>query len=154
MNMPVPRRQRPTARWRGGWPSEFWDPFGEFEQTWNRMSQFFESAGADAWMPDVETEETADAYVVRAELPGMKREDVDIELRGNELRITGEVKAEEKQQSAGKPLRHRHGKFAYRTRLPADADTENIDAQLANGVLTVRLPKAAQTRSRKIEIKS
>ncbi len=138
-------------RWRGGWPSESWDPFGEVAQTWNRMAQFFESAGADTWMPEVETEDTTDAYLVRAELPGMKREDVDIELRGNELRITGEVK-EEKEQGDGKPLRRRHGKFAYRTSLPADADANNINAQLTDGILTVRVPKAAQARSRRVEI--
>ncbi len=139
-------------RGRGGWPGEFWDPFGDFAQTWNRMAHFFEPGGADAWMPDVETEETEDAYLVRAELPGMKSDDVDIELRGNELRITGEVK-EEKQQGEGKPLRRRRGKFAYRTNLPADADAGNINAQLADGVLTVRVPKAAQARSRKVPIK-
>jgi len=159
MNVPVPRRQRPVVRWRGGWPSEFWDPFGDFTQMWNRMAQFFESggeAGSERWVPAVETNETDDAYLVRAELPGMKREDVDVELRGNELRITGEVKdeAEGKEEAEGKPLRHRQGKFAYRTSLPADADTEKIDAQLTDGILTVRLPKAAQARSRRIEIKS
>jgi HSP20 family protein len=157
MNMPAPRHQRPAMRSRGGWPNEFWDPFGEFAQMWNHMAQFFESTGEggpDAWTPVVETDETDDAYLVRAELPGMKREDVHIELRGTELRITGEVNAEEKKEEAeGKPLRRRHGKFAYRTSLPADADTEKIDAQLADGILTVRLPKAAQARSRRIEIK-
>src|SRR5258707_15016027 len=105
--------------------------------------------GPGGWIPAVETEETSDAYVVRAELPGMKREDVNVELRGNELRITGEVKEEQ----AGKILRHRHGKFAYRSSLPADADSDKIDAELADGILTVRLPKAAQARSRRIEIK-
>jgi len=157
MNAPVPRRQRPVMGWRGGWPSESWDPFPEFAQMWNRMAQFFESAGEggpDTWMPAVETDETDEAYLVRAELPGMKREDVDIELRGNELRITGEVKEEEKEEGEGKPLRRRHGKFAYRTSLPADADAEKIDAQLAHGILTVRVPKAAQARSRRIEIKN
>jgi HSP20 family protein len=157
MNTPVPRRQRPVMRWRGGWPSEFWDPFPEFAQMWHRMAQFFESSGEggpDAWMPAVETDETDDAYLVRAELPGMKRDDVDIELRGNELRITGEVKEEEKEEGEGKPLRRRQGKFAYHTTLPADADAERIDAQLADGILTVRLPKAAQARSRRIEIQS
>ncbi len=155
MNMPVPRRQWPV-RWRGGWPSEFWDPFGEFAQMWNRMAQLFESAGEagpEGWMPAVETDETDDAYLVRAELPGMKREDVEIELRGSELRVTGEVKEEEKGEGEGKPLRRRHGKFACRTTLPADADADKIDAQLAEGILTVRVPKAAQARSRKIEIK-
>jgi HSP20 family protein len=152
MNVPAPRRQRPLVRWRGGAPREFWDPFGDVAQMWNRMAQFFEAtgeAGPDAWLPAVETDETDDAYLVRAELPGMKPEDVDVELRGSELRITGEVKEE----AEGKPLRHRHGKFAYRTSLPADADAERIDAQLADGILTVSLPKAAQARSRRIEIK-
>lgn len=156
MNVPVPRRRRPVVRWRGGWPAEFWDPFGEFAQVWNRTAPFFGpagEAGADAWLPTVETDETDDAYLVRAELPGMKPEDVDVELSGSELRITGEIKDEEKEEGEGKPLRSRHGKFAYRTSLPADADTDNIDAQLADGILTVRLPKAAQARSRRVEIK-
>ena len=150
MNQPVPRPTSPE-RWRG-WPREFWDPFGEFTQLWNRMGQIFESGGQgvpEGWMPVVETEETDDAYVVRAELPGMKSDDVDIELRGNELRITGEV-SEEK---SGTTLRRRRGKFAYRTTLPADADADKIDAQLADGILTVRLPKVAKAQTRKVEIK-
>jgi HSP20 family protein len=151
MNQPVPRRTSPE-RWRG-WPREFWDPFGEFNQLWNRMGQFFEPggrAGSEGWLPAVETEETDDAYVVRAELPGLKPEDVDIELRGNELRITGEVTEE----TQGKTLRHRQGKFAYRTTVPADADAEKIDAQLADGILTVRLPKTTEAQVRKVEVKS
>ena len=147
MNQPVPRRTTPE-RWRG-WPREFWDPFGEFAQLWNRMPQPFGRGGPEGWIPAVETEETDDAYVIRAELPGMKRDDVDIELRGNELRITGDVTEE----TSGKTLRHRQGKFAYRTTLPADADAEKIDAQLADGILTVRLPKATQAQTRKVEIK-
>jgi HSP20 family protein len=152
MTQPVPRRRWPDL-WRGGWPGEFWDPRGEFAQLWDRMGRMFESApgsGQEAWIPTVETEETDDGYLVRAELPGMKREDVDVELRGNELRITGEVKEE----GGGKALRQRHGKFAYRTSLPADADAEKVNAELNDGVLTVRLPKAAQAQTRRIEIKS
>jgi HSP20 family protein len=178
MNMPVPRRRRPTVRWRGGWPAEFWDPFGDFPQIWNRMAQMFEAAGEggpDSWVPTVETDETDDAYVVRAELPGMKSDDVNVEVTGNELRITGEVKQEtegkeaeskeaegkeaegkeaEGKEAEAKPLRHRYGRFAYRASLPADADAEKIDAQLADGILTVRVPKTAQARSRRVEIKS
>jgi len=152
VNQPVPRRRLPE-RWRAGWPRDFWDPFGEFTQLWNRMGQLFESAeqaGSDAWIPAVETDETDDAYVVRAELPGMKREDVEVELRGNELRINGEITEEE----SGKTLRSRHGRFAYRMSLPADADADKADAELADGILTVRLPKAPQAQSRRIEIKS
>ena len=149
MNQPVPARRRLPERWRGGWPREFWDPFSEFAQLWNRMFESGET-GPDTWIPAVQTDETDDAYVVRAELPGMKPEDVSVELRGNELRVTGEVKEED----AGKALRSRHGRFAYRTTLPADADADKIDAQLADGILTVRMPKAPQAQSRKIEIKS
>jgi HSP20 family protein len=153
MNQPVPApRRRPVERWRGAWPRDFWDPFGEFTQLWNRMGQLFESTGAAGpgmWVPAVDTEETDDAYLVRAELPGMKRDDVDVEVSGNELRITGEVKEED----SGKTLRHRHGKFAYRATLPADADAEKVDAELSDGILSVRLPKAPQARSRKIEVK-
>lgn len=151
MNQPVPRRRSPE-RWHGGWPREFWEPFGEFAQMWERMGQFLESTGEGlpgVWVPAVETQEADDAYVVRAELPGMSSDDVDVELSGRELRITGEVKEE----TEGKTLRRRHGRFAYRTSLPADADPEKIDAQLADGVLTVRVPKAPQARSRRIDIK-
>jgi HSP20 family protein len=151
MNQPVPRRRSPE-RWRGGWPREFSDPFSEFAQFWDRVGQFMESGGEGgigAWTPTVETEETDDAYLVRAELPGMKRDDIDVELGGSELRITGEVKEE----AEGKTLRRRRGRFAYRTSLPADADAEKVDAQLTDGILTVRVPKAAQARSRRIEIK-
>ena len=117
MNQPVPRPTSPE-RWRG-WPREFWDPFGEFTQLWNRMGQIFESGGQgvpEGWMPVVETEETDDAYVVRAELPGMKSDDVDIELRGNELRITGEV-SEEK---SGTTLRRRRARWCGRRTCRAD----------------------------------
>ena len=148
MNQPAPRRT-PPERWRGR-SREFWDPFAEFNQLWNRMAQPFGRAGSDTWVPAVETEETDDAYVIRAELPGMKTDDIDIELRGNELRITGEVKEEE----THKILRHRHGKFAYRATLPTDADADQADAQLTDGVLTVRLPKATEAQTRKIDIKS
>jgi len=148
MNMPAPRRRSPE-RWRAGWPREFWEPFGEFAQMWERMGQFLESTGEGGWVPAVETHEADDAYLVRAELPGMKRDDVNVELSGNELHITGEVKEE----AEGKTLRRRHGRFSYRASLPADADPEKVDSQLADGILTVRVPKAPQARSRRIEIK-
>src|ERR1700757_3575833 len=152
MNQPVPRQtvpRRTSPERSRGWPREWGDPFGEFTQLWNRMAQPFGRGGPEGWIPTVETEETEDAYIVRAELPGMKRDNIDIELRGNELRITGEVSEE----NSGKTLRHRHGKFAYRTTLPADADAEQIDAQLADGILTVRLPKSTKAQARKVEIK-
>lgn len=117
------------------------------------MGRLFEPVAGgsqDAWVPAVETEEANDAYIVRAELPGMKSDDVNIEMSGHELRISGEI---EENDSNGHTLRRRQGKFAYHTSLPADADPEKADAHLTDGVLTVRLPKAAQARSRKIAVK-
>ena len=78
----------------------------------------------------------------------MRREDVDVELGGGELRITGEISEE----TGGSTLRRRRGQFACRASLPVDADTEKAEAHLADGVLTVRLPKTGQSRPKKIEI--
>jgi len=153
VTLPV-RRGRWPERARGNWPADpwAWDPFAEFNRMWERMGRLLEpsvEAGPDGgWVPVVETEETSDAYVVRAELPGMKREHVDVELRGNELCLSGEISEEKR----GNVLRRRAGRFSYRTSVPSDADAENIKAEMADGVLTVRLPKSPKAQARKIEI--
>lgn len=148
MSLPAPDRPR-LERLRGGWPMN-WDPLSEFGQLWNRMGQLFETTAQDAWIPTVETEETADAYMIRAELPGIRREDINVEVDGNQLRITGEIREE----TRGNALRQRRGKFAYRTTLPDDTDPENVEARLDGGILTLRLPRVARPRprSRRIEI--
>jgi HSP20 family protein len=150
-NVPARRGGWPR-RWRAGWPLEAWDPWADFAQIWERMRPLAEQGGETApgeWVPLAETEDTGDTYVVRAELPGFQRDDIHVEMRGDELYITGEMRQEDKRENA---LRRRTGRFSYRTSLPGDADTEKIDAKLADGVLTVRVPKSAPARSRKIEI--
>lgn len=139
MNLPLPRRNL--------------DPFGDLAHLWNRMGHVLDPFGnpfgsQDKWVPMVETEEDGETYVVRAELPGMRRENIDVELGGGELRITGETTEEE----GGPALRRRHGRFAYHTTVPADTDIDRAEARLAHGVLTVRLPKSGQSRSRKLEV--
>ncbi|TMR98961.1 Hsp20/alpha crystallin family protein [Nonomuraea basaltis] len=153
MALPIRRNRAPVQQqWGGSWPRRGWDPFTEFQQLWDQMGRLFEQGPETdiaAWRPVAETEETPDAYVVRAELPGLKREDINVELDGNELCVSGEINDEEK----GNRLRRRTGKFVYRTILPSDADTEQIRGELADGVLTVRVPKTEQGRSRRVEIK-
>lgn len=144
MPLPVPRRRSPLT----SWPRELWDPFDDFGAIWNRVGNLFEPFGPNGWLPAIETEDTDDAYLVRAELPGMKREDIGIDVAGGELRIVGETTEE----TTGSTLRRRQGRFAYRTSLPADADPEQAKASLADGILTIRLPKTSQSRSRRIEI--
>lgn len=150
MSLPMPRRS--PERSRGGWPRDILqDPVGEFAQLWNRMGRMFDpSGGGGSWVPTVEMEEAGDAYLVRAELPGMRPDSVDVETGGGELHISGET-TEETRETA---LRRRHGQFAYTTTLPRDADTEQAEASMDHGVLTVRLPKSGQSRSRRIEVTS
>jgi HSP20 family protein len=101
--------------------------------------------------PPVDIEETDDAYVIEAELPGVKREDIDIELDGNELQVTGETK-----QREGKYRRRtrRMGRFELRVMLPDGVDSSNVDAKLDGGLLTVRVPKAEKAQRRKIDVKA
>jgi HSP20 family protein len=140
-----------------------WEPFSELEQVNERMRRLLEqtlgqfgaplSAEAGAWSPLVDIEETDDFYVVEAELPGVKREDAHIELVGNELTITGEIKERERKGVVRRQTR-RTGRFDYRVTLPDQVDGDNVDANLKDGVLTLRVPKAERAQRRRIELKS
>ena len=142
---------------------ERWEPLSELEQVAERMRRMLDQTfgsfdwpspeEARGWSPLVDIEEADDAYVVEAELPGVKREDVNIELVGNELTITGEVKEREHKGALRRQTR-RTGRFAYRVGLPAQVGAENIEARLSDGVLTVRVPKAERAQRKKIEVKS
>jgi HSP20 family protein len=101
----------------------------------------------------VDIEERDDAYVLEAELPGVKREDVNIEVVGNELAITGEIKEKERKGALRRRMR-RTGRFEYRVRVPDQVDASKIEASLDQGVLTVSVPKAERAQRQKVEIKS
>jgi HSP20 family protein len=143
---------------------ERWEPFNELEQISARMRQILEQSfgglavpslfgDGQSWAPLVDIEEADDAYVLKAELPGVKREDVSIELAGNELSITGEIKEQERNGVLRKKAR-RTGHFEYHVRLPEQVDDGNVDAKLGDGVLTVRVPKSQRAQRRKIEVKA
>jgi HSP20 family protein len=143
--------------------TERWEPFGEFEQVSERMRRILEQTFGGfvpslltehgGWSPLVDIEEEDAAYVVEAELPGVKENDLNIEIVGNELAISGEVKERERKGVLRRQTR-RTGRFDYRVRLPESLDAEQIDAKLADGVLTVRVPKSERAQRRKIEVKS
>jgi HSP20 family protein len=145
--------------------TERWEPLNELEQVTQRMrrmlDQTFGGFGwpspllteAAGWSPLVDIEEQDDAYVLEAELPGVKREDVNIEVAGNELSITGEIKEKERKGTLRRRTR-RTGRFEYRVRLPEQVDSSKIDASLDQGVLSVRVPKTERAQRQKIEIKS
>jgi HSP20 family protein len=108
---------------------------------------------AAAWTPLVDIEEEDTAYVIEAEVPGAKREDVNIELQGNELSITGEIKERERKGIVRRNTR-RVGSFDYRVTLPIHVEPKKIDAKLSDGVLSVRIPKAEQAQRQRIEVKT
>src|SRR5258705_8524124 len=156
MSQLLPKRRSRLA-------TERWEPFSELEQGTERLRRMLDqSFGGLApsflteqggWSPLVDIEEADDAYVIEAELPGVKEKDVNIELVGNELAIAGETKERERKGVLRRQTR-RTGRFAYRVTLPDHLDAEKIDAKLADGVLTVRVPKSERAQRRKIEVTS
>jgi HSP20 family protein len=104
------------------------------------------------WVPSADIEETDDAYVLELDLPGVKGDDVNIELRDNEVRITGEIKVKERTGVLRRQTR-RVGQFEFMMTLPGDINPEEVEASLHDGVLTVRLGKAAASQPRQIEVK-
>jgi HSP20 family protein len=156
MSQVMPERRTTNA-------PERWEPFSELEHVSQRMRRMLEqtfgglglpSEGDGAfWSPFVDIEEDDGAYVLEVELPGVKRDDVNIELVGNELAITGEIKERERKGTVRKRAR-RTGQFEYRVSLPDPVEADKVEASLDKGVLTVRVPKSEPAQRRKIEIKS
>jgi HSP20 family protein len=139
---------------------ERWQPLNELDQFNERMRRILEQTfgslaptDGDRWMPLVDIEEEDDAYVVEADLPGVKREDVTIEQVGNELLISGELKERERKGVLRRETR-RKGAFAYRVALPEQIDSDKIEAKLDQGVLTIRVPKSQRAQRRQIQVKS
>jgi HSP20 family protein len=134
-------------------------PLSELGQLNERMRRMLEQTFGGildepaGWVPAVDIEELEDAYVVEAEVPGVKREDVNIEVTGNELTISGEIKVREREGIIRRRTR-RVGEFEFRVVLPNEVNPEGVDAKLNDGVLTVRIPKAERAQRRRIEVKS
>ncbi len=148
--MALPVMRRDPSPWT-------WDPFRELEDLRQRMSQLTQSVFGEsevtAWSPLAEVEETDDAYVVQLELPGVRRDDLTVEVVGSELAVHGEVKERERTGVLRRSTR-RYGQFDYRLTLPSDVDADRVSAELADGVLTVRVPKTEKAKPHRIEITS
>jgi HSP20 family protein len=150
MTLQVARGSQPTARW---------DPFAEFEDLYDRMGQLMGSVPGGPvrqvaglpWSPLADVSETDDAYLIEADLPGVRQDQVSVEVSGGDVVISGEITHRERGGVLRRATR-RQGRFEYRTMLPADADPEQVSASLADGVLTVRVAKAETARPRRIEI--
>jgi HSP20 family protein len=105
------------------------------------------------WVPPVDIQETEEAYKLQAELPGLTKDDINITLENNVLRLSGERKFE---KEARKESYHRvertYGAFSRAFSLPQQVNPEGVQAAFENGVLTITVPKAEQAKPRKISI--
>lgn len=105
-----------------------------------------------AWRPAAAISETETAYVVELEVPGVKREDVTIEVEDGRLAVTGEFKTSTEDGAKLHARSRRTGRFEYRARLPRGVDADAIGAELADGVLTITITKPETAQPRRIEI--
>jgi HSP20 family protein len=125
-----------------------WDPASEFEYLRDRIRLYEQltQQGPEhsPWQPDIEVDETEEFYLVKAELPGFTRENVELQVDEHSLSITGSIREEQDEHVMHK----RTGRFFYRTMLPRDINTEKVQAHMKEGVLTIRLPKTKQAAKR------
>ena len=123
--------------------SEFFRPGDGEEGTWMRGS----------WAPPVDIYETNEDFVLKAELPGFSKEDVQIELNGNRLTLRGERKHDtEAKEEQYHRIERAYGRFERVFWLPTTVDAEKIKANFANGVLELRLPKSEAAKPKRIAI--
>jgi HSP20 family protein len=130
------------------------EPFStEFDRLFNTL--FDRSAAQQRWVPAMDLVEADDHFLLRADLPGLKEEDVSIEVRDNALTVSGERKAEHEQREKGwYRLERQFGRFSRSISLPEGVDPDGIDASFNQGVLEVKIPKPEQRKPRRIAIKS
>jgi HSP20 family protein len=142
-----------------------WNPFKELEDVQNRLSRIFgrpavsteggkEEMTVSEWSPLVDISEDDKEYLVKAELPDIKKEDIKINVHDNVLSISGERKYEKEEK--GKKY-HRveraYGSFLRSFTLPDDADAAKISAECKDGMLKVHLPKSEKAKPKSIEVK-
>ena len=141
-----------------------WEPFREFTTLQNEMNRLFNTVfdapapgnGGSTmrrWMPAMDLVETEDHFVLRADLPGMKEDDVKIELEDGTLTVSGERKAEHESKNEGYyRVERAFGSCSRSLTLPQGIDPEAVTAKFDSGVLEVRIPKPEQRKPRRIEI--
>jgi len=142
-----------------------WDPFRDlltlqdrmdrlFEESLSRNRVFEESLASGVWSPAVDIYETNDEIVLKAELPGLKKEDVSIEITDNILVLTGERAFEKDiREENYHRIERSYGSFSRTFTLPTMVDRERVNAKFIDGILEVHIPKAETPKATVIEIK-
>ena len=142
-----------------------WEPVAELNSLQNEMNRLFNTffdqpapAGrgggqARRWIPAMDLVETKDHYVLRADLPGLYEEEVDVQLQDNVLTISGERKAQHETEEGYYRLERAFGGFSRSLTLPEGIDPDAVQAHFDRGVLELRIPKPAQKKPRQVQIK-
>ena len=139
-----------------------WEPAREMMTLREAMDRLFDDAFTrplslrDAWsVPAIDMYQTDDEIVVKASLPGIKAEEVQINVTGEVLTLKGEVKhEEEKAEKAWHIREQRYGSFERSVALPTDVVADKAKAEFENGILTITLPKAEEVKPKIINIKA
>jgi HSP20 family protein len=142
-----------------------WDPFREIGDLENRLEKYFgkslapgnggkETMSVAEWAPVVDITEDAKEYLVKAELPEIKKEDVKVSVENGELSISGERKFEKEEK--GKKyhrIERSYGSFLRSFTLPETTDATKVNAEFKDGVLTIHLPKNEKATPKAVEVK-
>ena len=139
-------------------PWSEWDPFEEMDRVRRRFGRILDEgprAGAAGYRagPRVAAFDAGDAFVVEAELPGFRSEDVAVTVEKDVLTLTGKRPAEPREGFSVHRRERPETRLAQSFAMPGRVDAERVEATLEKGVLTVRLPKAADARPRQIAVK-
>ena len=141
-----------------------WTPFRDMVNMQREVGHLFDSLFADvdgggnfvaSWSPRADVIENNEAYIIKAELPGVNKNDVKITLRENVLTIKGEKKQEKEENGKNfHRVERSYGSFERSFALPAEVKDDKIDAAYKDGILTITLPKAEETKPKEIEVKA
>jgi len=131
------------------------DPFEQLQSELERMLETAFGTTGSRLFPPVNVFDAGDAYVVKAELPGVSPDKIDIELEEDTVTLRGERSFSEPNQEAAYHRRERGtGRFRRVVRIPGRLASDEVKAEYRDGVLTVRLPKAKETRPRRVQIEA
>jgi HSP20 family protein len=140
-----------------------WPGFGRLTSIRDEIDRLFEAPLAElahssqllsGWSPAFDVYEDKDNFYVRAELPGMKKEDIDLSMHNGSLSVSGERKDDEKLKEAEVYRAERFfGRFLRTITLPAQVAVDKIKAQYKDGILSVTLPKAEEAKPKHIDVK-
>jgi HSP20 family protein len=139
-----------------------WEPARQMMTLREAMDRLFDDAftrpfGLDgvSGMPAIDLFEDTDEVVVKAALPGLKADDVQITLSDNVLTLSGELKQEMEKKDTTYHIREQHyGQFERSIMMPTDVQSDNVKAEFENGILTITLPKAEAVKPKTISIKA